>query len=138
MEKTRTLQRMTRQRKILMQLLNRKNWHPTAEEIHDILREQAPNISLGTVYRNLDILSRDGVIQTLETGGVQRHYDGNGEPHSHAQCRQCNEIWDVEFQLAAWPLPKIMGCPGFTVTGYKLVFEGICQMCQQGENREKE
>jgi len=62
LKKTVSLQRMTRQRRALMEVLHRRNWHPTAEEVHGLVRERAPRISLGTVYRNLEVLSSLGLV----------------------------------------------------------------------------
>ena len=124
---------MTKQRKILMDVLDRKNWHPTAEEVYGIVRERAPRISLGTVYRNLDLLAKQGIIQKIETAGVQRRYDGNPEPHFHAQCLKCRKVWDAEVQPDVFnePLPRLNALPGFTITGYRLVFDGYCLSCRQ-------
>lgn len=122
--------RMTRQRRTLMEILRRKNWHPTAEEIYGIVRERMPKISLGTVYRNLDILARDGVIQKIEGAGAYRRFDGNPMPHFHVQCLNCMEVWDAEVTPDSWPLPVLSSCPDFRVTGIRLIFEGYCSQCR--------
>lgn len=138
MKKDMTLQRMTRQRKILMEVLDRKNWHPTAEEIYGIVRMRAPKISLGTVYRNLDILTREGIIQKVETSGTQRRYDGNPKPHFHIQCLECLEVWDIDVSEEQIQAPSLVVSPDFFVTGYRLVFEGYCKDCHLSRSMPEE
>lgn len=111
-----------------MDVLHRKNWHPTAEEVYGIVRERAPGISLGTIYRNLDVLAREGLIQAIESAGLHRRYDGNPVPHFHFQCRQCRELWDMHPQ-EPWTPPPLEEYPGFEVTGFRLIFEGYCPEC---------
>ncbi|HDP34353.1 MAG TPA: transcriptional repressor [Candidatus Hydrogenedentes bacterium] len=124
-----SLQRMTRQRRILMEVMDRANWHPTAEEIYNVVRERAPRISLGTVYRNLDVLSREGMIMKIEETGGQRRYDGNPKPHFHVFCLKCGVVRDLHENDINWDGPPEATCPGFTITGFKLVFEGYCSAC---------
>ena len=133
-----SLQRMTRQRKLLMEILDRRNWHPTAEEVYGLVRQRAPKISLGTVYRNLDVLSRQGIIQKIEAAGVQRRYDGNPKPHFHAQCLQCLEVWDAETDEEGFLPPALVSCPDFLTTGYRVVFEGYCAQCRPQEQLAQE
>ena len=128
MKNTVSLQRMTRQRMALIEVLRRRNWHPTAEEVHGLVKEKAPSISLGTVYRNLDILARGGFIQAIEGAGLQRRYDGNPVPHFHFQCKRCGEMHDME-PRENWMPPMLKDCPGFRITGFRLLFEGYCPKC---------
>ena len=70
--------RMTHQRRIILEELRNTRSHPTADEVYEIVRKRIPKISLGTVYRNLELLSESGVIQKLEIGGTQKRFDGTG------------------------------------------------------------
>ena len=128
LKNTVSLQRMTRQRMALIEVLRRRNWHPTAEEVHGLVKEKAPSISLGTVYRNLDILARGGFIQAIDGLGPHRHYDGNPVPHLHFQCKTCGEMYDMESQ-EAWEPPALKAYAGFRVTGFRCLFEGYCPRC---------
>jgi Fur family ferric uptake transcriptional regulator len=67
---------MTRQRKVILEELRNVDTHPSADEIYEMVRKRLPHISLGTVYRNLEILSETGAIQKLELGCAQKKFDG--------------------------------------------------------------
>lgn len=121
--------RMTKQRIVILQKLREVESHPTADEIYALTKEHLPRISLGTVYRNLELLTRQGEVLCLENGGFQKRFDGNTMPHHHVRCVQCGKIGDVE---AALPEPDIAGATahGFTLTGAEIIFEGICDACK--------
>lgn len=126
MEKT---TRNTRQRTVILNKLREVTSHPTADEIFSMTRETLPRISLGTVYRNLELLARQGDILCLESGGTQKRFDGNMMPHHHARCSECGKIVDVE---AALPLPDVatVEVKGFTLTSAEILFEGVCDSCK--------
>lgn len=87
----------SRQREaIRMFLLSRKD-HPTAETIYEHVRTEHPNISLGTVYRNLTFLVDNGMAIKVPCEDGSVHFDGNVMPHPHFQCRQCGAIIDLDF-----------------------------------------
>ena len=126
--------RMTRQRKIILEELRKVVSHPTAEEIHVMVRTRLPRISLGTVYRNLDFLAATGEIRQLQSGGAVRRFDGNIAQHCHVRCRACGKVGDV--YLSEGGPPDIAAvkaaAPGFFITGSSLEFEGFCSDCAQG------
>ena len=70
------LLRMTRQRKVILEIMKNVTSHPTADQVHQMVRKTLPHVSLATVYRNLEILSEHGMIQKLELAGAQRRFDG--------------------------------------------------------------
>ena len=78
--------RMTLQRKTILEVLRQTDFHPSADEIYMMVRERLPRISLGTVYRNLEVLSESGFIQKLELGGTIKRFDWNPEKHYHIRC----------------------------------------------------
>ncbi len=124
--------RQTKQRAAVMEVLRTARSHPDAAQVHAQVREQLPHVSLGTVYRTLDALVRDGVVTTIERAGQATRYDYRhpGEEHHHAVCRSCGAIFDVEVtalpQLPASALPA-----GFEVTDVRLEFMGVCPECQR-------
>lgn len=122
--------RITRQRQIILEELRKVSSHPTADEVFLMVRKRLPKISLGTVYRTLEILVENGVIQCLEMGGSQRHYDGNSMWHCHVRCTICNKVADLPM---AKELPIMEYAPAdseYEITGYKLEFVGICPACK--------
>ena len=77
---TNRLQRNTRQRQVILEELQKLTSHPTAAVLYDIVRRRLPKISLGTVYRNLELLARMGMVQKLELAGGEARFDGNVAP----------------------------------------------------------
>ena len=118
--------RQTRQRQAVIEVLRASREHPDAAWIHGQVRSLLPHVSLGTVYRILDTLVRDGVVMTIERAGQATRYDYVREQHYHAVCCQCSAIFDV----AANTRPIEADLPlGFQVTGICLEFIGICPNC---------
>ena len=111
--------------------------HPTADEIYRQVRRRLPRISLGTVYRNLELLARSGLVRKLETGGGKMRFDGIADPHYHIYCRVCGRVADLELA----PLPDLEGLiadsGGFRVTGHHLEFTGLCSRCRKDRPKQK-
>lgn len=125
-----TMLRQTKQRVAVIEVLRGARSHPDAAWIHAQVRERLPSVSLGTVYRTLDALVRDGVVVTLERAGQATRYDykRDGEAHHHAVCRGCGMIFDIE--ACALPgLPQPAFPAGFQVTDVRLEFLGVCADC---------
>ena len=121
--------RTTKQRTVILKKLRETAIHPTADEIYSMTRENLPRISLGTVYRNLELLTRQGEIHCLENGGFQKRFDGNMTPHHHVRCVQCGRIGDVEVSMSEPDISQA-SAHGFTITGAEITFEGICDRCK--------
>lgn len=118
--------RFSRQRELIIGIIKGRRDHPTADMIYASARESSPNISLGTVYRNLKLLADEGEIITLETEDKRLHYDGDVSRHSHFICSACGKIIDL-FKPAETPAE--LKEEGFTVTGEKCVYYGLCKEC---------
>lgn len=123
--------RMTTQRQVILEELKKLKTHPTAGELCQIVRGKLPRISLGTVYRNLDILSRAGMIQKLEVAGVERRYDGTTDNHYHVRCIDCGRVADVELELLDGVESSVARATDFEVVGHRLEFAGRCPNCQR-------
>ena len=91
--------RYSRQREALIELLRSTKSHPDAEWLYTGLRKEYPNISLGTVYRNLRLLADAGEIIELTYGTVS-HFDGDISPHYHMKCICCNGIYDIPQEVS--------------------------------------
>jgi len=121
--------RMTRQRSVILDELRRLRSHPTADDLYHIVRKTLPRISLGTVYRNLDVLSDMGLVKKIEIGGEQRRFDGTVREHYHIRCRECGKIGDVPVEVmddCPWKQKRI---DGFTIVGCDLHLIGVCDRC---------
>ena len=121
--------RMTRQRKVILEELRKVKTHPCADEIYGMVRRRMPRISLGTVYRNLEILSNLGEIQKLEVGGVLKRFDGIPENHYHIRCTCCGRVSDAPVPMMEGLEDEIRRVSDFTVLGHRLEFIGECADC---------
>ena len=122
--------RITRQRKVILEELRKVDTHPSADEIYEMVRKRLPRVSLGTIYRNLEILSETGEIQKLETGSHLKRFDGRADDHCHIRCLRCDRLVDIFVHLGAELDDRIRGYTDFSVLGHKLEFVGICPKCQ--------
>ena len=120
----------SRQREVIYRILAGTTAHPTAEWVWQQARRELPNLSLGTVYRNLQILEAQGRIREWTFGPQQARFDANLEPHYHFICSACEAMVDVHEPLPL-DLPaaasQILGRPVMT---YRLEFTGLCEACE--------
>jgi Fur family ferric uptake transcriptional regulator len=122
--------RNTRQREVVLEELRKLTSHPTASELYEIARHRLPRISLGTVYRNLQLLADIGTICKMETAGSEARYDANVTPHSHVRCVCCGRVDDAHGVTADLPEDRIKNLGGYDILGYRLEFDGICPDCR--------
>ncbi len=120
--------RNSKQRQAILKVIKDTTSHPDATWIYEQVRKEIPNISLGTVYRNLKYLKQDGEIQELQIGS-QNRFDGNVVNHYHFKCDKCNKIYDINFELDKTISHEIARKTGFKVTHNYLEFGGICNTC---------
>ncbi len=122
--------RNTPQRKVLLEELCGLNTHPTASELYEIVRKRLPRISLGTVYRNLEVLHESGQIIKLDLAGHEARFDGMVVPHCHARCTSCGIVRDLpEIDPRKFETPSAE-INGFLIQGFKLEYFGICPGCR--------
>ena len=120
--------RRSRKRDAMLTLMRSTTCHPSADWVYQRMREQYPDVSLGTVYRNLSLLSDMGLITTLETLDKSIHYDGNTDSHSHFICERCSKIIDLGVERG---LPEDISELGLLVRHKKIIYYGLCPDCQQ-------
>ena len=113
--------RYSRQRELITEIIKGRSDHPTADMIYSSAREFEPNISLGTVYRNLKLLTDEREIITLETEDKRLHYDGDTSRHSHFICSKCGKIIDL---FKPTKTPDEIEELGLKVIGEKCVYYG--------------
>lgn len=129
--------RMTQQRRVILEELRRTNNHPTADTLYEQVRKRLPRISLGTVYRNLEILTALGEIQTLELSGSQKRYDGIPRKHYHIRCIHCERVDDAPIAPLNSLEDELYGATVYTIMGHRLEFLGLCPECSRQEEARK-
>jgi len=122
--------RMTRHRRVILEVLRRTRKHPTAEELYILVRRRLPRVSLATVYRNLEVLSEQGLIRKLETAGRQMRFDGTVSQHYHIRCIRCGRVEDVPVEPASHLERQVRRKSGWQVMGHTLEFFGLCPACR--------
>lgn len=120
---------MTRQRKVILEELQKMMMHPSAEEVYDVVRKRLPRISLGTVYRNLEILSELGEITKLEFGGTIKRFDPDPNEHYHIRCSLCDKVVDAPMGLLDHIEDHLSEKTEFKIIGHRLEFYGLCPEC---------
>ena len=126
--------RHTRQKQIIQKIIEGPGKHMTAEEVKAALDEEGIPAGLATVYRNLNLLCEEGIIQKISEHGIS-FYDGNPEPHDHLYCLQCGSIFDIGgpyMQEADRAAEKMMGAK---IIRHSTAFEGICSECLKKEEK---
>jgi len=129
MQKNKAL-RTTRQRKVILEELCKIRTHPTANEVYELVRKRLPRISLGTVYRNLELLSESGLIQKLEMAGSQKRFDGITQNHYHVRCVACGRVDDVASGQFATINQAIGSINDYDILWHRLEFVGVCPRCK--------
>jgi Fe2+/Zn2+ uptake regulation proteins len=121
--------RYSRQREAIKNYLLSTTSHPTAEMVYNNIRKELPNISLGTVYRNLNFLADNNEVLRLNCGDGYVHFDGCTYPHNHFFCRQCRSLSDIEMDSIEH-IDKIANA-GFNgvIEGHTVIFYGMCHNC---------
>ncbi len=126
--------RMTKQRKIILEELRMMTTHPSADEIYDRVRHRLPKVSLGTVYRNLELLSKTGEIRKIYMSNEGMRFDPNTHYHHHIQCLKCNCVHDIMATVSEQINSAAHNESGFEIVGHSLNFQGICPNCQESKN----
>ncbi len=127
--------RMTRQRKVILEELKKVKTHPGADEIYAMVRKRIPRISLGTVYRNLEVLSELKEIQTIENVGTLKRFDGTPENHYHIRCVKCGRLDDAPFEVETCLEKKVRPYTNYSIIGHRLEFIGLCPECAKSHKQ---
>ena len=125
------MNRQTKQRQAILRLLRSVRCHCTADQIYDEVRKSLPNISKGTVYRNLKVLQEKGLVSELSLNGSLSMYEAKRESHYHFRCDGCGKVFDLDEPINYELNQKIAEKTGFQVTHHQTEFRGLCKDCQQ-------
>ena len=124
--------RNSKQRDLILDIITSSYSHPTAEDIYNVALKTIPNISLGTVYRNLDILQDMGSIRRINIESNTYRYDRAGNNHAHFVCNECEEIIDISQEM----FQNLDEISGNKILSYDIIFKGICKNClKKGGNK---
>ncbi|SDL39246.1 Fur family transcriptional regulator [Halarsenatibacter silvermanii] len=123
--------RMTKQRKAILEVLKNTDSHPTADEIYEEVKKEIPNISLGTIYRNLNVLEEMDEIMVLDYGSTHSRFDGCSKNHYHFHCSECEEIYDLDMKVQDELNSSVEDNFPFEVNKHRLEFYGLCPDCQK-------
>lgn len=121
--------RYSRQRELILNKVGAMCNHPTAEEIYDAAVQESPGLSLGTVYRNLNVLADMGMVRRVSIPGRADRFDHTLRQHSHICCNQCGSVSDIELNDEA--VMQLVRIGNHTATDYSLVVFGLCEDCQK-------
>ncbi|HEX9935364.1 MAG TPA: transcriptional repressor [bacterium] len=119
----------SKQKNLILKILRSTHSHPTAQWIFENARKELPNISLGTVYRNLSNLKKEGKIRELIMGADFSRFDGDLRNHDHIQCTACGKVDDVPFIFFPIPMEQVAQATGYQVFRRRLKFFGTCPEC---------
>jgi Fe2+ or Zn2+ uptake regulation protein len=121
--------RVTPQRLVIHQALERLDRHATAEQVYDAVADRLPGVSLPTVYATLDLLAELGLVRRVRAGSGALLYDPRTAPHQHAVCRSCGAVQDLDAAVDASSALRVARSSGFQPEAADTVVSGLCTRC---------
>ena len=125
----------SRQRECIREYVRSCKEHPTADSIYGVMKEEFPNISLGTVYRNLSLLVELGEITKISIDNGPDRFDCNTKPHSHFICTHCHCIQDIEIPEIDCVVEKASEDINGKISAHRTTLYGICKQCLEEERK---
>lgn len=125
----------SRQRESIKEFLMTRNDHPSADIVYHYIRKVYPNISLGTVYRNLSLLADIGEIQKISTGDGADRFDGQTNPHYHVVCTHCHRVMDLPMEFQSDIEQKAAKYFDGEIKSHVTNFYGVCSECLKDEKQ---
>lgn len=130
------VKRYSKKREAILKLIQSTDIHPSADWVYQQLKSEFPNLSLGTVYRNLTAFRQEGVISSVGVVCGQERFDKIVKPHPHFLCRVCGKVEDLYGvdtgeQIASQAADRF----GLYIEQTRLTFEGVCQACLEEEKK---
>ena len=119
----------SRQREAIKEFMMTRKDHPTADVVYMNVRKEFPNISLGTVYRNLTLLSDMGELLRLRVGDGVDHFDATITPHYHFICKDCGAVTDLELPIMHSIDTVADKSFNGRIDGHVTYFYGTCEHC---------
>lgn len=125
-----TIKRNTIQRQLTLDTVLALMDHPTADEVYETIRLKYPDISKGTVYRNLRDLSEAEQIRKISLPSEADKFDHISKPHYHVRCVKCGNLADINVEYMLELDEKIMELTGLQLEGHEIFFKGTCFNCK--------
>lgn len=129
------MKRNTIQRQLTLDAVNAIIDHPTAEEVYDKIKLNYPDISKGTVYRNLKDLTQTGFISKISIPNTADRFDYIPEKHYHIRCVICEKLSDIDTEYMSELDEKIARLTGLDLESHDLFFNGICDKCRNEKRK---
>jgi Fe2+ or Zn2+ uptake regulation protein len=130
------MRRNTNQREAILKILINTRSHPTADDIYDEVRKEIPNISKGTVYRNLNVLQEMGQVRELNLDGTKSRFEVAIASHYHFRCENCGRVLDLDVPIHVELDCEIAKQTGLRISHHQLEFRGLCHGCQSHINKQ--
>jgi len=122
--------RYSKKREAILNAIQSTKCHPSADWVYQTLKPEHPDLSLGTVYRNLEFFRQHGAIQSVGVVKGQERFDATTTPHTHFVCSGCGDVIDLDdIQLDAGLDREVCEKYGLAVQRHELTFHGLCQCC---------
>ncbi|MGD6773434.1 peroxide-responsive transcriptional repressor PerR [Staphylococcus simulans] len=125
--------RITPQRQAILRFLISSETHPTADEIYQALSPNFPNISVATIYNNLRVFKKTGIVNELTYGDASSRFDFNTHNHYHVICENCGKIVDFHYPQLHEVEQLAQHVTGFKVSHHRMEIYGLCPECQSKE-----
>ncbi len=125
----------SKKRQLILDTIKSTHTHPSAKWVYESLKEEIPDLSLGTVYRNIALFKEEGLIVTVTNLDGEERLDGDTSEHAHFVCRECKQVYDI-FE----DIPDVHSCPleGFQTEHQVLTYFGRCSACNNNTNLQEE
>lgn len=120
----------SKQREEILKIMQNTDSHPTASWVYDELKKKFWNLSMGTVYRNINILIDQKLVKKVQSGSSFDRFDANTELHYHFHCRSCDTIQDLPLPFMEELDHKVNLSTGFLAEEHSIYFHGLCPACR--------
>lgn len=108
--------------------------HPSASWIYENLKSEIPDLSLGTVYRNINLFKKQGMVSVICNVDGEERIDGNTKPHPHFVCNKCNRVIDINEGMGYTDNSRELTAKGFVISNRLVIYYGLCPECSKEVN----
>lgn len=125
-----TTRRNSKKRQAIYDALRATKEHPSAEQLYTMVKPDYPDLSLGTIYRNLSVLEQDGLVIDVGQVSGEARYDACMDDHAHFICSKCGAVIDLDLNADSVPAYAVVeNSLGSHVDSYSLSYRGLCKNC---------